>query len=208
MSQFTGARSKKLIPVIRERNTPIPRILRFLAVCDFTRSDMVEWVWDRLYAAIIAPVGPVTYFEEEDSSDPFDMDSKTLQDIKFPSQRRLVENEDVSNNLTDAQSGGGSNGVFASRERQPVECSVSSISWGQPTSDNKTQNQAAIGNCSLPTDASAKPFTKRSFFQRMSRKQPKPVPAKKPDKLKGMKKKDSVRSYTASESSSQNEHFV
>lgn len=97
---------------------------------------MVEWVWDRLYASLIAPVGPVTYFEKEDSSDSFDMRAITLPDKKYPSLRRLIDNEDISNNLT----GGGSKtaDVFASREKQPVECSVSSMSWGQPTSDNRT----------------------------------------------------------------------
>ncbi|WAR05030.1 MYD88-like protein [Mya arenaria] len=77
-----GARSRKLIPLIRERGTVIPRILRFLAVCDFTKQDMLDWVWDRLYAAIIAPIGKQTYFEPDDEENPFREES--LKEITFP----------------------------------------------------------------------------------------------------------------------------
>ena len=89
---FTGARSKKLIPVIREKGVPLPRILKFLAVCDFTKSDMVDWVWDRLETAIIAPVprrGDPDYEDSESCS--FD----DLIGIPYPvtSSRRLNDDE-------------------------------------------------------------------------------------------------------------------
>lgn len=87
---FAGARSKRLIPIVREKGTVIPRILKFLAICDFTKPDMLDWVWDRLHAAIAAPVGPVTYFEEEDQHNPF----KDLREINFPSGRRLDDEEE------------------------------------------------------------------------------------------------------------------
>nr|QJD22011.1 myeloid differentiation factor 88 [Tridacna crocea] len=87
-----GARSKKLIPVIREKGVPLPRILKFLAVCDFTKSDMVDWVWDRLETAIIAPVpkrGDPDYEDSESCS--FD----DLIGIPYPvtSSRRLDDDE-------------------------------------------------------------------------------------------------------------------
>ncbi|XP_060562436.1 myeloid differentiation primary response protein MyD88-like [Ruditapes philippinarum] len=73
-----AARSKTLLPVIRERNTPIPRILRFLTLCDFTRPGMNELVWDKLSAAIVAP--------SEDESNPFD---ESLTDLKYSTPKRL-----------------------------------------------------------------------------------------------------------------------
>lgn len=86
-----GARSKKLIPIVREKDTVIPRILRFLAVCDFSKADMSDWVWTRLENAIKAPMGPSTYFVEEDTRNPFERSS--LKDIMFPSTRPLDDNK-------------------------------------------------------------------------------------------------------------------
>lgn len=73
-----GARSKKLIPVIRERSIRIPRILRFLSNCDFTREDMEAWAWERLAMAIKAPFVLLQNPESTDSK-------CALQDIRFPS---------------------------------------------------------------------------------------------------------------------------
>ncbi|KAH3730298.1 hypothetical protein DPMN_056281 [Dreissena polymorpha] len=66
-----GARSKRLIPIILEKGVLVPRILRFLAACDFTKTDMIDWIWDRLESAIKAPMGPETFFEPEDEENPF-----------------------------------------------------------------------------------------------------------------------------------------
>ena len=77
---------------------------------------MVEWVWDRLHAAIIAPIGPQTYFEPEDPSNPFDMSDERLKNITFPTPQRL------------------------DKPREPEEHEVSSISWGQPTSNTQPMN--------------------------------------------------------------------
>lgn len=81
-----GARSKRLIPVMRDKNIPIPRILRFLAICDFTKSDMVDWVWERLGLAIQAPIGPMI----SDSSIELE---ESLKEVTFPPQRRRLQNE-------------------------------------------------------------------------------------------------------------------
>lgn len=114
-----GARSKKLIPILREKNIQMPRILRFLAVCDFTKSDMKDWVWDRLYAAIIAPIGPVTYFEPEDPYNPFQNEELlSLKDIQFPNHQRLSDTSDVE----------------LSQERVPEEREVPTSDWNQRTS--------------------------------------------------------------------------
>ena len=53
---------------------------------------MLDWVWDRLYAAIIAPVGPETYFEEEDTHNPY----RDLKQLHFPSARRLDDSEEAA----------------------------------------------------------------------------------------------------------------
>ncbi|WAR05024.1 MYD88-like protein [Mya arenaria] len=98
-----GARSKKLIPVIREKGTTVPRILKFLAVCDFTKADILDWVWDRLYTAVIAPLGKQTFFEPEDPNNPYG--EINLKEITFPSCKRL---DDASNN-NDAACGDSSN---------------------------------------------------------------------------------------------------
>lgn len=91
-----GARSKRLIPVMRERDTPTPRILKFLAVCDFTKSDMVDWVWDRLDAAIKAPMGR----RFTDSSVELE---ESLKEVRFPMyQQRL--NSDCDRNSSSSQS--------------------------------------------------------------------------------------------------------
>jgi hypothetical protein len=114
-----GARSKKLIPILREKNIQIPRILRFLAVCDFTKSDMRDWVWDRLYAAIIAPDGPVTYFEPEDPYNSFqNEDCASLKDIRFPNYRGFGEKSEVE----------------LSQEREPAQREVTTSEWNQSTS--------------------------------------------------------------------------
>ncbi|KAL4228751.1 Myeloid differentiation primary response protein MyD88 [Mactra antiquata] len=105
-----GARSKRLIPIIREKNTQLPRILRFLAVCDFSKPDMVEWVWDRLYAAMLAPIGPVTYFDEED-------EENELRSLTFPTQPHLAMQMSVPSS---AQVQG-----VPSNRREPVEHSSS-----------------------------------------------------------------------------------
>ncbi|XP_045207908.2 myeloid differentiation primary response protein MyD88-like [Mercenaria mercenaria] len=207
-----GARSKKLIPVIREKNTQLPRILRFLAVCDFTKSDMVEWVWDRLFTAIIAPVGPTTYFEEEDPSNPFDMSDESLKDIKFPAHRRLDEHEDSSNH-THVQSRPGSRPIAVStvsQPREPMECDVSSMSWGQSTSNMQSQSPSSVKSSSLPPETKGKSSQKGATG---SVKQSKPVPAKKPDKLKNKKQVSSQRQQPSTDSktissSVSTEHFV
>ncbi|XP_045208644.2 myeloid differentiation primary response protein MyD88-like [Mercenaria mercenaria] len=207
-----GARSKKLIPVIREKNTPLPRILRFLAVCDFTKSDMVEWVWDRLFTAIIAPVGPTTYFEEEDPSNPFDMSDESLKDIKFPAHRRLDEHEDSSDHMH-VQSRPGSRpiGVCAgTRPREPMEYNVSSMPLGQPTSNMQPQFQSSVKRSSVP------PETKGRSSQRGatgSVKQSKVAPAKRPDKFKNKKQVPCQRQQPSTDnktisSSVSTEHFV
>ena len=83
---FTGARSKRLIPLMLETGVVIPRILRFLAVCDFTKDDMVDWVWDRLESAIMAPVGRQisdTSIELEES----------LKEVLYPTQKKLLSSD-------------------------------------------------------------------------------------------------------------------
>ncbi|XP_060606500.1 myeloid differentiation primary response protein MyD88-like isoform X1 [Ruditapes philippinarum] len=128
-----GARSKKLIPVIREKNTPIPRILRFLALCDFGKSDMVEWVWDRLSTAIIAPIGPNTYFEPEDEHNPFEQSDESLKAIRFPTPRRLDEHDERSVNSGAERIP--TNVSNRSQLRAPTEHGMSSEVRGQPTSN-------------------------------------------------------------------------
>ena len=64
----------------------MPRILRFLAVCDFTKDDMVDWVWDRLESAIMAPVGRQisdTSIELEES----------LKEVLYPTQKKLLSSD-------------------------------------------------------------------------------------------------------------------
>ena len=81
--------------MMRERGTPIPRILKFLAVCDFTKSDMVDWVWDRLGAAIRAPIGRMV----TDSSAEFE---QSLREVEFPTQqRRLQSDSDTTSSEAD-----------------------------------------------------------------------------------------------------------
>ncbi|KAL3836948.1 hypothetical protein ACJMK2_022350 [Sinanodonta woodiana] len=63
-----GARSKRLIPVLIEKS-PIPRILKFLSMCDFTKKDMEDWVWDRLSLAVQAPLPQPASQSQSDQSD-------------------------------------------------------------------------------------------------------------------------------------------
>ena len=77
--------------MMREKGTPIPRILKFLAVCDFTKSDMVDWVWDRLGAAIRAPIGPLVTDSSRAELE------ESLKEVHFPTQeRRLQIDSDTS----------------------------------------------------------------------------------------------------------------
>ncbi|XP_022082019.1 myeloid differentiation primary response protein MyD88-like [Acanthaster planci] len=46
-----SARSKRLIPVMVENCKP-PNILRHLTICDYTKKDLRQWFWRRLYSAL------------------------------------------------------------------------------------------------------------------------------------------------------------
>ena len=74
--------------MLREKRITTPRILRFLAVCDFTKSDMVDWVWDRLGAAIKAPIGLGPMIS--DSSVELE---ESLKEMTFPTQKRRLQND-------------------------------------------------------------------------------------------------------------------
>jgi len=45
---------------------------------------MLDWVWDRLYAAVIAPTGRETHFESDDEENPF----RDIPHIPFPTVGR------------------------------------------------------------------------------------------------------------------------
>lgn len=55
---LTGARSKKLIPVLIESGIQVPQVLRHVTLCDYTKQDLKDWFWDRLSKAIKAPLDP------------------------------------------------------------------------------------------------------------------------------------------------------
>lgn len=69
---------------MKEEGVVIPRILGFVAKCDFTKPDIADWAWDKLYTALIAPVGKETLFEEEDTYNPF-------SEVQFPKAQPLGE---------------------------------------------------------------------------------------------------------------------
>ncbi|KAK3612190.1 hypothetical protein CHS0354_016577 [Potamilus streckersoni] len=79
-----GARSKRLIPVLIEKS-PIPRILKFLTVCDFTKTDMEDWVWERLSLAVKAPLPqPASASMRNESANQSDQsDTQTLGNISL-----------------------------------------------------------------------------------------------------------------------------
>lgn len=81
---FIAARCRRLIPVIRHKDTPVPQILHFMTTCDFTRTDLPDWVWKRLLNAIVADRGKTL---------PTGTDSleESLKVIPFPTQRRLED---------------------------------------------------------------------------------------------------------------------
>lgn len=107
-----GARSKRLIPVMREKGTPIPRILKFLAVCDFTKNDMVDWVWDRLGAAIRAPIGPMVTDSSRAELE------ESLKEVQFPTQEHRLQ--------IDSDTFSGSPRTVASRRRTEHSSSLGS----------------------------------------------------------------------------------
>ncbi|KAK3612191.1 hypothetical protein CHS0354_016578 [Potamilus streckersoni] len=79
-----GARSKRLIPVLIEKS-PIPRILKFLSVCDFTKKDTEDWVWERLSLAVKAPLpqpAPATKINESQRQ-PDQSDTHALGNISL-----------------------------------------------------------------------------------------------------------------------------
>ena len=66
----------------------LPRILRILAPLDFTKPDIENWIWDRLYTAIVA----------RDDQDYVDSESSSIErliGIPFPICRRLEDEDDV-----------------------------------------------------------------------------------------------------------------
>nr|UCK81535.1 myeloid differentiation primary response protein MyD88 [Arenicola marina] len=50
-----GARGKKMIPVLARAPCSPPAILRAVTLVDFTKTDLVEWFWDRLAASLKEP---------------------------------------------------------------------------------------------------------------------------------------------------------
>ncbi|XP_077993477.1 myeloid differentiation primary response protein MyD88-like [Glandiceps talaboti] len=46
-----GARMKRIVPMLYKR-CEVPNILRHITICDYTKSDLQEWFWDRVYAAL------------------------------------------------------------------------------------------------------------------------------------------------------------
>ncbi|KAL3836545.1 hypothetical protein ACJMK2_021969 [Sinanodonta woodiana] len=76
-----SVRTKKIIPVMIEPGTPIPLILRFVTVCDFTQTEMAEWVLERLICALRAPI-PAIEIGEEDPSDNYTTDT-SMHELKL-----------------------------------------------------------------------------------------------------------------------------
>lgn len=67
-----------------EKGVVVPRLLKYLAVCDFTKLDMVDWLWESLGAAIKAPIGPkLTNLSAGFKS--------SLKEVKFPILKRRLE---------------------------------------------------------------------------------------------------------------------
>ena len=67
----------------------VPRILKYLAVCDFTKDDMIDWMWGSLGAAIKAPIGP----KLSNSSSEFE---QGLKENNFPIPERRLDNTSSS----------------------------------------------------------------------------------------------------------------
>ncbi|KAK3585804.1 hypothetical protein CHS0354_010585 [Potamilus streckersoni] len=76
-----SVRTKKIIPVMIEHGTTVPLILRFVTVCDFTQSEMGEWILERLICALRAPV-PEIKIGEEDPDDDYTTDT-SLHELKL-----------------------------------------------------------------------------------------------------------------------------
>ena len=56
----SGTRHKKIIPVLVEECdiSDIPEILRHLTLCDYTRTGLHDWFWEKLYLSLKVPLGP------------------------------------------------------------------------------------------------------------------------------------------------------
>ena len=57
---ISGTRQKKIIPVLIEEceRLDIPHVLRHLTLCDYTRTCLHDWFWEKLYISLKAPLGP------------------------------------------------------------------------------------------------------------------------------------------------------
>ena len=64
----------------------VPRLLKYLAVCDFTKRDMLDWMWGSLGAAIKAPIGP----KLSNSSSEFE------EGLNYPTSERRLDNTSSS----------------------------------------------------------------------------------------------------------------
>lgn len=60
--------------MVREKGAKLPRILEHLSVCDFTKTDMKDWIWSRLYDAVTA-----SHHGEQ-----FETSTDSLKEIIFP----------------------------------------------------------------------------------------------------------------------------
>ena len=52
MCLLSGARDKKLIPIIIQQPCVVPDILRFVTVVDYTKCGLEKWFWLRVIASL------------------------------------------------------------------------------------------------------------------------------------------------------------
>ncbi|KAH3699320.1 myeloid differentiation primary response protein MyD88-like [Dreissena polymorpha] len=87
------ARKRKLIPIVRNKSTRIPNILRFISLLDFTKTDKLDWTWQRLRVALYSSADEQTQPEPEPESSGFSELENSLRDVSVPLWRPLCVSE-------------------------------------------------------------------------------------------------------------------
>ncbi|ELT91256.1 hypothetical protein CAPTEDRAFT_182573 [Capitella teleta] len=84
-----GSRSKRLIPVVIEKNVRIPDVLVPITLLDYTKDDLIEWFWGKLDASIRDTKTTAAQSKEDSTvtEGNFNIHKLSNEELTFPVQR-------------------------------------------------------------------------------------------------------------------------
>ena len=161
-SFITGARTKKLVPIVIER-CRVPEILRHVTCCDYTRKDVIEWFWRRLICSLKADLDLGSNMATYD-------DPAKLERLNFDTSMEInwsdIENSTASLSsssswtmLSSESSASGSDSNAACiTSGSRLQSSTSSLRQPPESKSSNSQDYEKIGNVSRSRTSRLKNF--------------------------------------------------